>query len=341
LTKTLAGGLDRLGQWQAWLDKRHELPLDTDLPIIDPHHHLWDRAGHTYLSREFLEDASGGHAVSATVYVECRSNYRQQGPEHLRCVGETEFVCRLLCAPTQYAATKIGAGIVGFADLSLGGDVAEVLDAHVSAAGARFKGVRYATAWDSQPEIHGSYPTRSGMLLEPMVQAGARVLQSRGQSLDIWTYFHQLGDVWSLAKACPDLNIVVDHCGGPIGLGSYAKCREQVFDRWRSALHKLRPLHNVSLKFGGLAMNLAGFAWRNREIPPESVDLAMAWRPYFNECLDVFGADRCMFESNFPVDRTGCTYTSLWNAFKRLTAELSDRERRALFGATAQRVYRL
>ena len=336
-TASPSGGLQR---WEQWLGLSEEEAIDPGLPIVDPHHHLWDRGGHTYLPAQFLADARG-HKLDATMYVECLSQYRTTGPEHLRPVGEIEYVMTLLARPGEGQTSGLCAGIIARADLSLGDAVEEVLDAHALAARGRFKGVRYVSAWDADPAIHKSYPTHAGMLREAAVQLGARALARKGLVFDAWLYFHQLDDVALLAKACPDLQIVVNHCGGPVGIGPYAGHREQVFSQWQNALRAMRPLDNVSIKFGGLAMAPAGFPWRSLPAPPSSDELVRAWQPYFDVCLETFGAGRCMFESNFPLDRTGCSYTSLWNAFKRLAEPLSDPERSALCADTARRVYRL
>lgn len=340
MTQAPAETVDRLARWEDWLRSSTETPLDPPTPIVDAHHHLWDRSGHTYLPQQFEADASG-HQLLASVYVECRSNYLEQGPEALKPVGETQYLAALVADKSATPQAALCAGIVGFADLSLGDRVEAVLQAHEAAGSGRFKGVRYATAWDADPTIHTAYPSHAGMLREPLVQAGARCLARRGLALDTWTYFHQLDDVVALARACPDLMVVVDHVGGPLGIGVYADRRQEVFAQWRRALRAFKPLENVAMKFGGLAMPLAGFAWRKHPTPPASQTLAAAWRPYFEVCLEVFGPARCMFESNFPVDRSGCTYTSLWNAFKTLAAPLSASERSALLQGTAQRVYRL
>ncbi|MCE2880468.1 MAG: amidohydrolase family protein [Comamonadaceae bacterium] len=339
----------RMGRWQAWLDLGQETALDPEAAIVDPHHHLWDRGDHTYLPAQFAAEAqASGHRVLASIYVECLSHYLDSGPQALRPVGETAYVAALARAAWQVresrgqaGAPEIAAGLIAFADLALGEGVDEVLDAHVQHADGRLRGIRYSTAHDSDPAIHSAYPTRAGMLREAAVQAGASRLARRGLSLDVWVYFHQLGDVLALASACPDLSIVIDHAGGPIGLGPYSGQRSQVLEQWRVQLQALSRAPNVSLKFGGLAMPLAGFEWRKRPRPPDSQTLAEAWRPYWEICLDAFGPQRCMFESNFPVDRSGCTYGALWNAFQRLAASLSVHERHQALAATAQRVYRL
>jgi L-fuconolactonase len=327
-------------RWDQWLDLQSEEPLDPGTAMIDPHHHLWDRGGHRYLPAEFRQDA-GSHPIIATVYVECLSHYRSHGPEHLRPVGETEFVAQLTAKRGRAPGPDICAGIIGFADLSLGRSVADVLDAHESVGQGRFKGIRYVTAWDPDSGVPRSYPTAPGMLGAAAVQASVTELASRQLSLDLWVYFHQLKEVAALATACDDLPIVVNHCGGPIGIGPYLERRAEVLRQWTANIQCLRPCKHVAIKFGGLTMKLAGYAWRERPMPPSSDELAGAWKPYFDVCLDTFGPERLMFESNFPVDRTGCSYTSLWNAFTILASNCSLDERRAMFLSTARRIYRL
>lgn len=332
---------ERIRRWDEWLQQRVETAVDPALHVVDAHHHLWDRGGHTYLAPQYLADLAHGHQVLAAVYVECLAGYREQGPEPLRPVGETETVLALTAGQSETRGPRLCAGIVARADLALGAAVGEVLDAHFAAGGGRFRGIRYATAWDADPGVHGAYPTHAGMLRETAVHAGARQLVQRGLSLDVWLYFHQLDEVLELAHACPDLPIVINHCGGPIGAGPYADQRDTVRQRWHDAIQKFRRLDQISVKFGGLAMPIAGFGWRALDVPPSSDQLVSAWRPYFETCLDVFGAGRCMFESNFPVDRSGCSFTVLWNAFKKLSASLSEAERATLCSGTASRVYRL
>lgn len=337
-----SGAADRLRRWEQWLALCQEAALAPDVPIVDPHHHLWDRGGHTYLPEQLAAEArASGHHLLSSVYVECLSQYLDSGPEHLQPVGETAYVSAIAEAARASGGGDIAAGLVAFADLSLGDAVDEVLDAHALHSRGRLRGIRYCTAHDSDPAIHSAYPTRPGMLREAAVQAGAARLARRGLSLDVWAYFHQLDEVLALARACPGLSIVLDHAGGPIGMGPYAEQRQQVFQRWRQGLQALGRQPNVVLKFGGLAMPLAGFEWRKRPQPPDSQTLAAAWQPFWEVCLEAFGPQRCMFESNFPVDRSGCSYTALWNAFKRLAAPLSPAERQQVLAATAQRVYRV
>lgn len=329
-------------RWDEWLALGQEPALDPEAAIIDPHHHLWDRGGHTYLPAQFAADVqASGHRLLSSVYVECLSQYLDSGPAALRPVGETAHVAALAQAWPQRGTAAIAAGIVAFADLALGEGVDEVLEAHALHGGGRLRGIRYSSAHDSDPAIHRPYPTWPGMLREDAVQAAAQQLARRGLSLDVWVYFHQLGDVLALAKACPELSLVLNHAGGPIGLGAYAGQREQVLAQWRAQVLALGRAPNVMLKFGGLAMPLAGFEWRKRPRPPDSQTLAAAWQPYWDTCLEAFGPQRCLFESNFPVDRSGCGYGTLWNAFKRLAAPLSPSERHQVLAANAQRVYRL
>jgi L-fuconolactonase len=331
---------DRVQRWEQWLALNQEVAFDPDTPVVDPHHHMWDRGGHTYLPAQFAQDASG-HRVLSTVYVECLWQHHSSGPDPLRPVGETEHVAVLARDWAQAGGPAIAAGIVARADLSLGDAVEAVLQAHLDVADGRLRGIRYATAFDTDPAIQMAYPTRAGMFCEPAVQAGARRLAQRGLLLDVWTYCHQLGDVLALARACPELTIVLDHVGGPIGIGAYARRRGAVMAAWRADMLALAGCENVVVKFGGLAMPLCGFEWRKLDRPATSDMLALAWLPYFEVCMESFGPGRCMFESNFPVDRLGCTYTSLWNAFKRLAAPLSVSERQALLATNAQRIYRI
>jgi len=334
---------DRLLRWEQWLARHEEPALNRDQPLIDPHHHLWDRGGHTYLAPQFRAD-HGGHDVQATVYVECLAAYDTQAPEHLQSVGET------LAARTQLdlaadANCAVCAGIVGRVDLTLDrARLAQALEAHAQAGRGAFWGVRYLTAWDASVESR-HYITRPGMLLDPAVQSGAAMLAERGMSLDLYVHHPQLGEVGALARAVPALPIILDHCGGPLGTVTLnSEGTPERTDRWREwvdALASLGALPNVHLKFGGLAMPVVGFALRERAQPPSSDELARLWQPYFEECLAVFGPERCMFESNFPVDRTGCSYVVLWNAFKKLAAGCRAVDLAALLRGTAQRVYRL
>jgi len=334
-----AGAPDRL---DAWLARAAPEPiLEPDLPIVDPHHHLWDRGGHRYLAEELRADLEAGHAIVATGYVECLSGYRSEGPPELRPAGETAFVATALPAPLAgpRGPIRAAAAIVGFADLSLGAAVEPVLAAHRAAAPDRFRGVRHVTAWHPGDAIHGAYPTESGMLGRLEVRAGIATLGAWGLPFDCWVYFTQLGDVAAAADACPDTLFVLDHLGGPIGIGPYTGQRRDVFVAWRDALAALAPRPNIVVKLGGLGMALAGFGFRKLAMPPSSAALAEAWAPYFETAIALFGVERAMFESNYPVDRASGTHATLWNAFKRVAAGATESEKAALFAGTAARVY--
>lgn len=320
-----------------WLALRQEAALQPHQRILDAHHHLWDEPSAPYHAQDLLADIGGGHAVVGTVMVESKARYRQGGPAHLQPVGETEFA-------VQQAGrdARLCQGIVGWADLRLGAQLDDALNAHEAAGQGRFKGIRCRAAWSDHPELAGPADgPPAGLLQDPSVQAGARTLGRRGLSLDVWVYHTQLADVVELARACPETAIVLNHVGGPLGIGPFRNQRGQVFDVWRPAIVQLASCPNVCVKLGGLGMPRTGFDFATDDLPPASEALALAWRPYIETCIDAFTPGRCMFESNFPVDKGMLGYTVLWNAFKRLAAGYSADERDALFHGTARRFYRL
>lgn len=327
---------------ELWLAQTTEEILEPELPVCDPHHHLWDYPQSRYLVAELLRDIRSGHHVTSTVYVECGQGYREGGPVELQPVGETEFVQQLVAASEAAPdTTGIAAGIVGFADLTLGAPVQAVLEAHLEAS-SRFRGVRYASAWDASGQIreaHTRPPPR--LLMDRRFREGLARLGRLGLSFDAWVYYAQFLELVDLARVFPDTTIVLDHMGGPLGIGPYASRREEVFGEWRRSLAELAHCANVVIKLGGRTMTMSGFGWHKRTAPPGSRELAAAMAPYYETCIELFGAERCMFESNFPMDRISCSYTILWNAFKRLTRRYSSAERSALFHGTATRVYRL
>lgn len=330
---------------EAWLAKQPVEPiLEPDLPIIDTHHHFWERDDRRYLLDELLADCRTGHNIEATVFVECHSMYRASGPEAFRPVGETEFVAGIaaMSASGLYGPTRVAAGIVGFADLTLGDRVAPVLEAHIRAGGGRFRGVRHSAAWDADPII-GSSRTTNGLhlFMQPDFRAGLARLTALGLSLDAWVFHPQLDDVIDLARSCPDANIISGHVGGVLGYGPYAGKTDEVFAFWKSRMVELAKCPNVVMKLGGMMMRLAAFDYGTEPVPPTSAQLADCWRPYMETCIELFGADRCLFESNFPVEKMGSGWAVLWNAFKRIAAGASEAEKQALFNGTARRAYRL
>ncbi|ALV39948.1 amidohydrolase [Pseudarthrobacter sulfonivorans] len=328
-----------------WLARgRLEEALDPAVPIVDAHHHLFDFPGNRYLLEEFTDDLAGGHRVVSTVHNECMSMYLADGPEHLRPVGETKFIAGLAAraASGEFGPTRIGEGIVGFADLTLGSGVRGVLETHLELGGGRFKGTRFATGWDDSPDVPNNHTaSRPNLLADPDVRSGAAVLRDMGLTLDVMVFFHQLDEVAALADALPDLRIVVNHCGGPIGHGRYSYDRAEHFQAWEHAIRGLAERPNIVCKIGGVMARGAAFDYLHADAPPSSLILEDLWRPWFLTCIEAFGADRCMFESNFPVDKMGVSYTVLWNAYKRITRSASDDERKALFAGTAEKTYRL
>ncbi len=331
-----------------WLALVDEETIEPELPICDPHHHLWDvrRDGDRsrYLLDELLADTGSGHNVVATVFIECGAMYRSNGPEHLRPVGETEFVNGIaaMSASGTYGPTRVAAGIVGMANLLLGAAVEPVLEAHIAAGGGRFRGIRHAASWDADPDIRNAHvaPDKD-MLAEESFREGVRLLARHNLSFEGWLYHPQIPELTALARACPETTIILNHFGGPLGIGSYAGKREEIFAQWRDDIAALAECDNVIAKLGGINMKLNGFGWHKREKPPSSEALAVATRPWYEHCIETFSPRRCMFESNFPVDRTSCSYNVLWNCFKRIAEGCSAGEKAALFHDTAARVYRV
>jgi L-fuconolactonase len=328
-----------------WLARREEEILDAELPIVDPHHHLVDRENTgRYLLYDLLADTRSGHNITATVYLEWLSMYRADGPAELRSVGEVEFANGVgaMAASGTYGKTRVCAGIVGYADLMLGARVEPVLEAMVRAGGSRFRGIRFISASHPDDAARGSSVNRpAGLLLEPKLREGFARLAPLGLSFDAWMYHTQLGELADLARAFPETPIVLDHVGGPIGLGPYAGKRDEVFAEWRARIAELAACPNVHIKLGGLGMRLFGFDVHERESPPSSQELAALWRPYIETCIAAFGPERAMFESNFPVDKGSGSYQVFWNAFKRIAADCSTTEKAALFSGTASKFYRL
>jgi L-fuconolactonase len=319
-----------------------EIVLKPELPIIDPHHHLWDRPGSRYLVDELLVDLGSGHDVRATVFVQCRSMYRTDGPEALKPVGEVAFIA----AAAQEGKAKSGgridvcAGIIGHADLQRGDAVEEVLIAHEQAAKGRLRGIRHISAFDASNDFV-AVSVGPGLLLDPRYRAGCACLARHGLLLEAWLFHHQLPELIDLARRLPELTIVLNHVGGPLGGGTYRARRGEVFAEWAGHIHALGRCANVVVKLGGFGMPMLGFGFDEEPQRASFQALATAWKPYIDVCLDAFGADRCMFESNFPVDRVSADYRTLWNAFKHYARDIAPGEKARLFSGTAGQVYRL
>ena len=326
---------------KAWLELVREEAIEPELAIVDPHHHLWELNGR-YLLDDLLVDLACGHRIAATVYSQCGYAYHQDGPAALRPVGETAFVAGVARQAARLGvATKVCAGIVAYADMTLGEEVRPVLEAHRRAGEGRFCGIRHITALhsDFNASLLGRPP--AGLMADPAFRTGLSQLQAMGLSFDAWLYHTQIGELVELARAMPGLPIALNHLGGPIGIGPYTGRRDEARHEWLAALEPLAQCPNVHLKLGGLSMTLIGFDFHDRPAPPGSEELARAWRPYIEPAIELFGADRCMFESNFPVDSAMCSYGVLWNAFKRIAAGASTQDSAELFAGTANRFYRL
>jgi L-fuconolactonase len=328
----------------AWVAKLAEPALEPGLPIVDPHHHLWQRAGNDYMFHDLLADTKTGHNIVGTVFVDCHSMYRKEGPAELRCIGETEFAngVAAMSASGIYGNLRACAGIVSHVDLRLGTKAGAVFDAQIAAGNGRFKGIRYQTGWDADPGIRNSRTDPTPELTRDKTwRQGFAELARRGLTFDAWLYHPQLGEITELADAFPATSIVLDHVGGPLGYASYAGKHHEVVATWKKSMAELARRPNITVKVGGLGMAMGWFDFYQRRSPPSSQMLADAFRPWVETCIELFGADRCMFESNFPVDKITSGYGVLWNAFKRLAARASAAEKTALFSGTAARVYKL
>ena len=326
-----------------WLALHKEEVIDPKRPVVDPHHHLWDRGGQRYLLEDIAADIASGHNIVATVYVDCRSMYRASGPEAFRPVGEVEFAngVAAMSASGGYGPAAVCAGIVSHVNLLLGDGARPVLEAEIAAGNGRYRGIRHSSAWDADSEVAGIYAARpKGLLLDPTFRTGFACLAPLGLTFDAWLFHPQIGELTDLARAFPDTKIVLDHCGGPVGLGSYAK-RDEVFPIWKASIQEIAKCPNVVVKLGGLAMRLLGYDFHERARPPSSEEVAAAWRPYIETCIEAFGPGRGMFESNFPPDKGQCSYQVIFNAFKRLAAQYSEAEKTSLFSKTATDFYRL
>jgi L-fuconolactonase len=331
---------------EEWLSLAEpEAVLEPGLAIVDAHLHLWNYGGTRYFLEDYARDwVSCGHDVQATVFVECSTMYRANGPEHLKPVGETEFAVGMaaMAASGHYTTCRVNAGIVGFADLTLGDRARETIAAHLTAANGRFRGVRQRAKWDADPVVKGKFfADRPGLYLDPEFGRGIDLLASLGLSFDASVFHPQIPDVTALARAHPHASIVLNHGGSPVERGSYAGREAAVHGNWLSSMKELASCPNVSVKLGGLLLTLSNFDYAATKAPPTSRQLAELWRPYLEPCIELFGPDRCMVTSNFPVDKVAFSYGTVWNMFKHITAGCSRDEKEEIFSGTAKRVYRL
>jgi L-fuconolactonase len=332
-----------------WLALNPEEAIEPELPICDPHHHFWDfryeRVPYQrYLLHELAADINGGHNVRSTVFIEARSMYRAGGAEEMRPVGEVEFVQGLAAASASglYGPGRAAAAIVGHANLNLGTGVEPVLEALQAASPNRFRGIRHSVTWDPHPELENTAAhRRPGQLGEDNFRAGARILSAMGFSLEAWMYHPQLSDLVDFAHAMPDLTIILNHIGGLVREGPYANQQNEVLTNWRRDIAAVAACPNVNIKLGGLGMPRMGFDWAWRAQPIGSLELAEQMSPWIEYCIQQFGPNRAMFESNFPVDKVSFSYNVCWNAFKRLSRGYSEAQRTAMFHDNAMRIYRI
>ena len=333
---------------QEWLNQHIEDPILPNFPIIDPHHHLWDVGFGRYYIEELLEDInSSGHNIEATVYIMSSSNtkiYAKDGLEEFKPLTEIEFATsegkRADLIPDN--KVKVNASIVGSVDLTFGSKLEPVLEKAINISEGRLKGIRMLLASHIDPRISsGAVKSDLGLMLHPNFIDGAKCIQNADLSLDFWIYHTQLNEMEKIARALPDLTIILNHVGGPIHLGEYEGKQAVTHREWRSAMIRLSRIPNINVKLGGLGMAVNGAKFHNDKIPPNSVQLSDVWKPWIYETIDMFGFDRCMFESNFPVDKGSCSYGTLWNAFKILATDMSDDEKNKLFSKNAARIYKI
>ena len=325
-----------------WLARHSEPALDPDQPVIDSHHHLYHRPGLRYLLEEYLADLDCGHAIRASVAVQARAMLRAEGPVELASLGETEFLNgqAAMSASGLYGPARVAAGIIGHVDLGLGAGLRPVLERHIAAAGGRFCGIRQPLAWDRDATLlNPFYKTSGGLADSAAFQDGLAVLQDMGLSFEIWAFYAQLPQLARMARAVPDLPIVVDHLGGVIRAGAHAG--QDIFAEWRQGLAALAACPNVKVKLSGLGMRLSAFGFDDRPEPPSSAQLAEIWRPWMMTALDLFGPARCMWGSNFPVDKGSYAMGIGLNAVKRLLSEGSAKDRHDVLWRTAARHYAL
>ena len=324
-----------------WLAMLQEDVLEPELPIIDPHHHLWLRSGYTYLMPELAADLASGHNIIATVYAECHSMYRKDGADGQRSLGETEFVRgqAAMSNSGEFGKARACDVMFGNVDLTLGGAVEPILEQHIEASGGRFRGVRLSSGWHADDKI-GNVAAQPQLLLDPRVNEAVAVVKRLGLSLDCWLYHPQIDEVAQLADAHPDLTIILNHVGSPILGGPYRGKTDDVFKQWKAAIIRLGKRDNVFVKLGALPIRMPSYEG-DRSLPPSSQEVAAAWQPWMETCIEAFGPSRSMYESNFPVQKRWCSYQVCWNAFKRISAGASAAEKTDLFAGAAARAYRM
>ena len=324
---------------KVWLDQVAEEIVDPERPIVDAHHHMWRKR---YVLEDLWADTESGHNIEKTVFIECRSEYRAEGPEHLRPVGETEFMARIARASRGHGRAEVSA-IIAYTDLAQdAGRVRTVCDAHREASDGLFRGIRHGGAFEpGRTSLWGDPATQPDLYARQDFRKSVALLGEMGLVYETWHHHHQNPSFAEVARAVPGTVMVLNHLGSPLGSGPSADKREDVFAQWKRDMAELAARENVMMKLGGLAMPTPHFGWHLRETPPTSDEVIAAQRDYYRYAIDCFGPDRCMFESNFPVDKLSLSYHVYWNAMKKIAAGFSEREQNMLFSGTASRVYDL
>ncbi|MEQ8556983.1 MAG: amidohydrolase family protein [Henriciella sp.] len=329
-----------------WLSQVQEEIVDPDREIVDPHHHLWPKGnarGIIYDLEDLWRDTEDGHRVTQTIFMECGAAYRADGPEHLRPVGETEFVAAAAASSAADLGKATIAALVAHADLRLPlAQLDEVLDAHIEAADGLFRGIRHSGPFDKAGKTFRIPPRApEGLYRDEAFRRGVAHLGEHGLTYDTWNYHHQLRDFADLAEAVPGTVMVLDHFGTPLGVGPYEGKRDDNFERWKDDIAAVAEKPNVYAKIGGLAMPDNGFGWHERATPPTSDEFVETQAKYYHHTIKCFGPQRCMFESNFPVDRLSIGYRVLWNGLKKIASDYSGEEQTAMFSDVARKVYRV
>ena len=331
-----------------WLAQVVEEILDPNRAIIDPHHHLWKkRFNRDYLLPELWSDTGSGHNIVKTVFIECRAFYRREGKEYLKPVGETATIAALAAeSQTNTSGKAYIAGIVAHSNLTLAGESREkllkALDQHRLASNGLLRGIRHSAAHDHRPEdlfIVGSAPPH--LHRKKAFHEGLRIIAEQGLTYDTWHYHHQNLDFLNLARAVPECTMVLDHFGTPLGIGIYKNCSDEIFQQWKQEIRDISQCPNVYAKLGGLAMPDNGFGWHLQSRPPSSDEFIKEQQKYYMHAIECFSPERCMFESNFPVDRLSISYHVLFNAYKKMVADFSEEQKHAMFYGTAEKVYSL
>ena len=333
---------------EEWLKLNIEEPIESDQAIIDPHHHLWDLNFGKYLHQDFIEDIkTSGHNILASVFIMSSANteiYDKKSPKEFETVPEIIFACKEAeKAKNKFSNKyKINESIVGSLDLRYGKKLIPVIEKAISISKGKLKGIRMLLAAHSDPSISsGAVKTSLGIMKDPKFLEGAKILQKYDLSLDFWIHHTQLNEMGYIAKSVPELQIILNHVGGPIHLGPYTGKKALTHREWRHSMMRLASLANISVKLGGLGMAVNGSQFYKKKIPPSSDELSENWKPWIFETIDLFGFERCMFESNFPVDKGSCSYGNLWNAFKKIIISMSKEEKNKLFFKNAAKIYKI